>query len=624
MIDNNNNNKNNNNKNNNNNKGNININAIDDESTANVGSSNQFTVSVNNNRSNVTRNNQEVRDSRLSSSFKNHSEGKVIIKSLIIDNWKCFDFKEISFNSGSNFFNQNNGYGKTAIIQAIIFCIYGKLPIGSSTISLQNKRRKGEKISLKLIFSVGNKNYTVKREITRVSQKVCVFESEEDSREYSVGQMNEIMERFFGDKKYIDVIWSQSSLTNSDVLKNSFTTKLISEYLEEEKRFVDELKVKNLMLSKEKKKITQALSNVKKNESEVKNIRLRLESRRDQLLNKLKDKTKSSLNESKKAMAERCLSAQNRIKEIKENYLTLYTERDINLYNKLLMNKESNLNIIKDYSVELSNEFDRFKKYFTAREMNKLIKITEETHKCPICNSNFQFNFSENDLSKFSEKEKFEKATNEINSLEGFNEDLITVSKEYYSLIKEASMFKDPQKVIDEYDKQTEEEWKTLDIVNNKIKQCEICEQYFKSLSNIDANMKAIAKLIEISKEYETECIAHYTNSIIYKASKLLSGIDDKYLGISYNTSTSGYDVCVSDGRNLDSRPVESFSSGEKTVVALCLVLAYKEIFAPNSILILDESLSNVDPDHLENCLQLLDNVDYQTIVVAHNRKHGD
>jgi len=71
----------------------------------------------------------------------------------------------------------------------------------------------------------------------------------------------------------------------------------------------------------------------------------------------------------------------------------------------------------------------------------------------------------------------------------------------------------------------------------------------------------------------------------------------------------------------LDTRPVDSFSSGEKTVIALCLALSFKEVFAPHSILILDESLGSLDPDKLETCMTILGNVEYQTFVVAHNRK---
>lgn len=546
-------------------------------------------------------------------------DSKVRLTNLTMYNWKCFPFYSISFNDKSNFYNQQNGFGKTSIIQAIIYCIYGKMPSGFKISDLQNNQN--EDIKLELDFIVNGLMYKVKRNIYTNSSKKCFLIENGIEKELSINQINDKMESIFGDKKFIDVIWSQGPIINSNILKSSFCSNIISEYLVDEKNFCDSLKIKNLALSKERKKIIDLISRTNKTQEEIKQIKGALTKQRDALQDELKNKSKSSITDSQKKMAENCIIAKNRIAEIKSITSDIYSNEQISEYTRLKRNELKNRNIINNYSENLTKEFERFKVIFNARELSKLVKYNSSTGKCPVCESNFKFNFTSEDLSHFDEKEKFDNALDEINRLSTYNESIIELSKEYNRILIDANRFDDPQRIIDEFNARTDAEWEELNRLNRQIQTCEKIDISFDNLKDIDAEMKAIAKLVEISKEYEHQCINFYTKSIIFKATEMLTSIDDKYIGIFFDNTSGGYRVCTSDGTKLQTRAVETYSSGEKTVVALCLALSYKEIFAPNSVMILDESLGTLDPGHLENCLELIEKIDCQTIIVAHNRR---
>ena len=54
----------------------------------------------------------------------------MFIKKLEVENWKCFEKKKIFNFEKHMLLSYRNGYGKTSIMQAIEFAIFGKAPLG--------------------------------------------------------------------------------------------------------------------------------------------------------------------------------------------------------------------------------------------------------------------------------------------------------------------------------------------------------------------------------------------------------------------------------------------------------------------------------------------------------------
>jgi DNA sulfur modification protein DndD len=95
------------------------------------------------------------------------------LKQIRLKNWKCYREQKIHFNLNTDkniwiVFGQN-GYGKTSLLEAILWCLYGeksvpakKLPDYFNRIAL--KKRKQIELSVQLNFEDNGKNYFISRQ----------------------------------------------------------------------------------------------------------------------------------------------------------------------------------------------------------------------------------------------------------------------------------------------------------------------------------------------------------------------------------------------------------------------------------------------------------------------------
>lgn len=103
---------------------------------------------------------------------------KIRIKSLKLENFKCFRSKEFLFENDITTIRGRNGVGKTTIADAILFCLFGKNVAGQSDLELFKTRENGQvipnldhsvEILLSLIDYAGiENNVTLKRSIKEV------------------------------------------------------------------------------------------------------------------------------------------------------------------------------------------------------------------------------------------------------------------------------------------------------------------------------------------------------------------------------------------------------------------------------------------------------------------------
>ncbi len=98
-----------------------------------------------------------------------------MIKSIALENWKTHQDTKISFDKGTNILVGKIGSGKSSIIDAICYSLYGTFPsLQSKKITLTEiimfKPVKKKETKLKLEFEFDSKNYRVEREV--FSEKV--------------------------------------------------------------------------------------------------------------------------------------------------------------------------------------------------------------------------------------------------------------------------------------------------------------------------------------------------------------------------------------------------------------------------------------------------------------------
>jgi exonuclease SbcC len=156
----------------------------------------------------------------------------MILKSLFLENIRTYKNQKINFKNGINFLSGDIGSGKSTILMAIEFCIFGIIRGEVDGISLL---RKGENLAkVKLILEDKDKNLEV--EITRtlkksetknsllISQKNGELRVNENSEELSPEELNSRVftlfnfpKQFF--KKNKNLIYRYSTYTSQDQLK---------------------------------------------------------------------------------------------------------------------------------------------------------------------------------------------------------------------------------------------------------------------------------------------------------------------------------------------------------------------------------------------------------------------
>ena len=98
-----------------------------------------------------------------------------MLKSIYLENWKTHQNTKVSFEKGTNIIVGKIGAGKSSIIDAICYSLYGTFPsLQNRKISLAEtimfKPVKRKEAKLKLEFEHDSKNYRIEREI--FSEKV--------------------------------------------------------------------------------------------------------------------------------------------------------------------------------------------------------------------------------------------------------------------------------------------------------------------------------------------------------------------------------------------------------------------------------------------------------------------
>lgn len=95
-----------------------------------------------------------------------------MIKKVVLENWKTHQNSEFEFGKGTNVIIGKVGSGKSSIMDAISYCLFGTFPaLNNKRISteetIMNRPNKMEQAKLKMEFSYNNKEYRLERTIKR-------------------------------------------------------------------------------------------------------------------------------------------------------------------------------------------------------------------------------------------------------------------------------------------------------------------------------------------------------------------------------------------------------------------------------------------------------------------------
>jgi len=95
-----------------------------------------------------------------------------MIKRVMVENWKTHKKSEFEFSSGTNVLIGPMGAGKTAVMDAVCFALFGTFPaLNTRRINLEevimSKPSAMEQATVKVEFDYNNENYAVERTVLK-------------------------------------------------------------------------------------------------------------------------------------------------------------------------------------------------------------------------------------------------------------------------------------------------------------------------------------------------------------------------------------------------------------------------------------------------------------------------
>ncbi len=148
-----------------------------------------------------------------------------MIKSLSLKNWTSHTNTNLTFTKGVNLFIGIIGSGKTSVLEAISYALFGKIPGGSRKREKKNEiiRYGEDKAEVKMEFELDGKNYTIIRSIHNSKSEAELY-IDDLLAEKGVSRVNEYIEKKIGldYKTFVNILFSaQNELDKILVMESS-------------------------------------------------------------------------------------------------------------------------------------------------------------------------------------------------------------------------------------------------------------------------------------------------------------------------------------------------------------------------------------------------------------------
>jgi len=473
----------------------------------------------------------------------------MILKNIKLENIRSYTSQEINFNEGSVLLSGNIGSGKSTILLAIDFALFGlRKDIGGGAL-LRNGKNSG---SVQLNFDLDGKDIIIKRLLKRANKGVV-----QETGEFIVNGHKEEVSPIELKQRVLELLNYPQDLLNKtkalvyrytvytpqeemkqillvdresriDILRKVFgvdkykkikeNVKIINSFIRnkitENKNSVADLDIKNKEKDEKKKVIEEINKKLTKSLEELK--------RKDKIIEeekiKLKDieKKAEELSKSRKEFEINSINLENRkrkLDEIKEELLILL--KDVKELNKEIKPVEFDIGTIKAKeegirSIELSlKEINKKLSEFNLKnkESNSLIEEINHLKLCPTCKQNV----SEDHKKEISLREK--NKINEIReNIEKYNleernlEEKLSILKKELDILRkigyEAEIIKLKIKNLNEKKSKIENITKISSTLDKEIKELEdkrkIIEKEIKGSENIEESKEKLKDKIEL------------------------------------------------------------------------------------------------------------------------------
>lgn len=519
------------------------------------------------------------------------------IRSLTLENWKCFsDSLHLEFNT-IEIFSFPNGSGKTSVLEAIYYGLFGK--VDKNKLSAYQNHEGETKVSI--LFDVDGTEYKINREFPNTSAFLykdgTLFRS-------GVREVYNYIDSIFS-FNLVKRLWFKGDIAESDVLDFSFFK---DEILADQLKTPTELSKYYFQQSRDKNKRAKmiTLNDVR----DLSDIEKDIDGIKDKL------KKKSGVNDSQYRRALQCKEDNESLESLRQTMSDKGYEvidrddiRRWRLTNLDSLNREIEAERQKQPASDISS--------LSHSTLSAVFRANELHGKCVICDGRWDSSRSKYVgsilKSGFRSDERIKELQDQIKFKNSMSQDEIDISEQYYELNKRAAMMPNYKVIIESYNKENDALWARMDELtaerDNAIRVEQLKIEKAKLLKEAEQD-KAKASFIKKYIDYATE---YYTRSLLERANDILMFINQDYSDLSIEDNSIKVKVR---GTNLY---ISQMSRGERTMVAMSLVYAIRDIFTPSMPLIFDESFASLSEENNNKIIDIIAKSQEQVFVVTHN-----
>lgn len=510
-----------------------------------------------------------------------------------------------------------NGNGKSTILDALLFCLFGKPYRKTNKPILINSKNKSN-LLVEIEFSIGKKQYKISRGL-----KPNIFEIYCDNILINQNAASKDYQEYL--EKYILKV-NYNSFINVVILGAARYKPFMSVTTAEKRNIIEEL-LDIQIFSTMNVLVKDRISKVKE---EYINVNYSI------------DLTKEKIDLQKQNIEEHKL---NKLEQINEK------NKNIEKYNKQIEKTQDSINLIQKHidvlvkKIQDKEKVEIKKQKFISMEskietnidkLKKEIEFYEKHDNCPICKQSIESDFKIQQIEKSTNKkgelddglvklsEEMTKITDRLKEIQTINKHILDHNSEIVKL--NASII--------EIQKYIKRELDSINVITNNVEKIELNDDKLNVfIEELKTFEKKLSSILEDKKYYDfcalllkdggikTRIIKQYLPTM----NKLINAyLTQMNFYVNFNINENFEEIIKS--RYRDEFKYENFSEGEKTKIDISILFAFRQVAKmKNSIntnlLIMDEILdSSLDSASVEYFLKLIDNIENTNIIIVSHR----
>lgn len=603
-----------------------------------------------------------------------------MIKKIVAANFLSWKVLEFDINSGITLIDGWNyddetseGSGKSAILNALSWGLYGKLPKDTKIDDVISHGQKTCLVALEF------EDFTIVR--SRNPNKLTVNGKQEKDTKKTQQLINRIVGLSFETfcqsiyfpqnyaKKFLTSTQEEKSKILSEIQELELFDDARKEMLKKDKELSENLYTLKLELSKNETKIIEADSKIKLNIKELEKIDLEKESQLE-LLNLQINNYNENVNELKKEKESLFIQkyeVQTNLecfneKDILEHIEKFKTEINVLRVEEQLLNDVKRLNQKKEIEKQQLN-LQRDKIIEEIKQIGKQLK--DPTHRCHVCNSELgeldvdsikknlilkDQEFEENRLkiAKIKEqpeidleviksqiltvKSQLDEYSSHLNTINSHKQHIKYIDQESLKIedkikkLKETNvknLMKKEEKLTNFKDFEKEQIQKEIDSLKETIKKLtKNLHNLNTSIKDIEAELHKIGLLKNGFKEIKSVIFNNVLNQLQTKTNQYLSPLFEVPINVIFKNEKMK--ITTEIYINNQKFSLGLLSGGQFRRVNLAVDLALSDIVTQRSstqfnLLIIDEYFKDLSEESMYKCLNLLESLNKSILIIEHN-----